>query len=91
MDNIPSLLGNNGSRKTKPPRAVEATVLSLKTTQNLEVVRANAADSDVQAMKVSDQQNFSEVRGKADSPADHDTADQECYTSDSTGFMVTGS
>lgn len=53
MDNIPSLLGNNGSRKTKPPRGVEATVLSLKTTQNLEVVRANAADSDVQAMEVS--------------------------------------
>lgn len=53
MDNIPSLLGNNGSRKTKPPRAVEATVFSLKTTQNLEVVRANAADSDVQAMEVS--------------------------------------
>lgn len=51
MDNIPSLLGNNGSRKTKPPRGVEATVLSLKTTQNLEVVRANAADSDVQAME----------------------------------------
>lgn len=53
MDNIPSLLGNNGSRKTKPPRGVEATLLSLKTTQNLEVVRANAADSDVQAMEVS--------------------------------------
>lgn len=41
------------AEKTKLPRAVEATVLSLKTTQNLEVVRANAADSDVQAMEVS--------------------------------------
>lgn len=28
--------------------------LRLQTTQNLEVVRANAADSDVQAMEVSD-------------------------------------
>lgn len=28
--------------------------LSLQTNQNLEVVRANAADSDVQAMEVSD-------------------------------------
>lgn len=46
--------------------------LRLKTTQNLGVVRANAADSDVQAMEVSDQQNFSEVREKADSPADYD-------------------
>lgn len=64
--------------------------LRLKTTQNLGVVRANAADSDVQAMEVSDQQNFSEVREKADSPADHDTADQKCYTSASTEFMVTG-
>lgn len=94
-DNLPSLLGNHRGRKVKPLRAAEATASSmcvdvrLKTNPNLEVVRANAADSDVQAMEDSNHHNFSEVHGEADSPADHDTADQECFNSTSSGLMVT--
>lgn len=63
--------------------------IRLKTNPNLEVVQGNAADSDVQAMEDSNHHNFSEVHGEADSPADHDTADQECFNSTSSGLMVT--
>lgn len=64
-DNLLSLLGNHRGRKTKLLLAAEATASSLyvdfclKTNPNLEIVCANAADLEAQAMEVSDQQNFS--------------------------------
>lgn len=89
-DNLPSLLGNHRSRRTKTSHTAEATSsmcvdIRLKTNPNLEVVRTNAADSNARSMEISDS---SEVHGEADSSADHDTADQECGISAPTGLMV---
>lgn len=59
--------------------------IRLKTNQDLEVVRTNAADTNARSMEISDS---SEVHGEADSPADHDHGGSGMWYLSPTGLMV---